>query len=776
MKKIILLFLAFALVSQLSAYDKLSLVERFTNASCAPCASLNQAWYTATTHNYVNSGLISHLVYNVWWPGPNDPMYLLNQPDNTTRTNYYGCNAVPWIEVNANHISNTLAAFQSAVASGNAQFAPFKIDLTQEALSSNLIKVGVKITRDPNDVTSFGNVRLRVALTEKTVAYATPPGSNGETHFYSICRKMLPNAAGSTFNIPAPGESTELSLEYIPTAAFLAAVNLDSLRIVAFIQEDPSQTVYQSVMLSVVPNFVASISSISPDAIIENNSSAEFTTVLHNKGFMSDAYGITANFDGPAGWSGQFTTVNGTFNFGETDSVQVPVGDSTLISVLINTNLIDGSGAATVEFESKNNPGMSGSTIVRVVTTGGIEILVVDATENGYGELVAASVENVFPGKVGIVSRTALNPVADLDNFQMITWSGGKTLPAFHPDEVDALQNYLENGGNLFINGQDIGEDVFGTGGQSQFAQGFYNNYLHASFVGTGTSYLINGIPGDPITEGIQFVLNFSIYPPLPLPDRIAPFDSYASSIFTYLNGPPIAGIKASAPSHKVVYFGFCFEQVPDNSTRDVLISRMIDYFNVQQLPSAPVLVSPVNSAVIDSASVLFMWQQSQPLVSKYWLELDTSSQFSNPYVNSDLTDTTYLYSGLLPDKNYYWRVRALNPGGWGSFSSAGTFTTTITGIGDDESQIPKVFSLEQNYPNPFNPSTTITYSIPKESHVSLKIFDVRGREVATVVNERKSTGVYEAEFNASSLVSGVYFYELKAGEFLSVKKMVLLK
>ncbi|MCK7539692.1 MAG: hypothetical protein MZV63_56670 [Marinilabiliales bacterium] len=73
----------------------------------------------------------------------------------------------------------------------------------------------------------------------------------------------------------------------------------------------------------------------------------------------------------------------------------------------------------------------------------------------------------------------------------MIAWSSGIALPVFHPEEVDALQDYLDGGGNLFINGQNIGADIFGAGGQSQFAQSFYNNYLHASFMGdVGSSFL----------------------------------------------------------------------------------------------------------------------------------------------------------------------------------------------------------------------------------------------------------------------------------------------
>jgi hypothetical protein len=88
----------------------------------------------------------------------------------------------------------------------------------------------------------------------------------------------------------------------------------------------------------------------------------------------------------------------------------------------------------------------------------------------------------------------------------------------------------------------------------------------------------------------------------------------------------------------------------------------------------------------------------------------------------------------------------------------------------------PASYSLEQNYPNPFNPVTTITYSIKVAGMASLKIYDVLGNEVITLVNEEKSAGSYKIEFDASYLASGIYFYTLKAGDFVSTKKMILLK
>ena len=89
---------------------------------------------------------------------------------------------------------------------------------------------------------------------------------------------------------------------------------------------------------------------------------------------------------------------------------------------------------------------------------------------------------------------------------------------------------------------------------------------------------------------------------------------------------------------------------------------------------------------------------------------------------------------------------------------------------------VPEKFELSQNYPNPFNPSTNIKYQIATSNPVSLKIYDVLGNEVATLVNEIQSTGNYEVIFNASSLSSGTYFYRLQTGSLVESRKMILLK
>jgi hypothetical protein len=94
----------------------------------------------------------------------------------------------------------------------------------------------------------------------------------------------------------------------------------------------------------------------------------------------------------------------------------------------------------------------------------------------------------------------------------------------------------------------------------------------------------------------------------------------------------------------------------------------------------------------------------------------------------------------------------------------------------EDESFEINEFSLANNYPNPFNPVTTIRYTVPYYKHIILKVVDVLGREIGVLVNEPKSPGIYEAEFNASGLPSGIYFYQLRAGDYAETKKMTLMK
>jgi hypothetical protein len=192
-------------------------------------------------------------------------------------------------------------------------------------------------------------------------------------------------------------------------------------------------------------------------------------------------------------------------------------------------------------------------------------------------------------------------------------------------------------------------------------------------------------------------------------------------------------------------------------------------------IPSTPFLISPPNATVVDSNSILLSWTDALPEVTNYRLEVDTTNQFNTPFIDSTITETSFFYNQIIPNKTYYWRVKAKNARAWGEFGEANWFNSVLVSV-DDKDQLPTSFKLEQNYPNPFNPSTNINFSLPERSFVELKIYNILGIEISTIVNKELQAGNYTYSFDAENLTSGIYFYKLNAGKFSVTKKMTLIK
>jgi len=112
----------------------------------------------------------------------------------------------------------------------------------------------------------------------------------------------------------------------------------------------------------------------------------------------------------------------------------------------------------------------------------------------------------------------------------------------------------------------------------------------------------------------------------------------------------------------------------------------------------------------------------------------------------------------------------------YGNLSGEGTQCGTIVTFESDLETNPTKYALYQNYPNPFNPSTLIKYDVPEKSFVSIRIYDLLGEELASLVNEYKPAGSYEVQFNASNFGSGIYFYKIQSDNFIETRKMVLMK
>lgn len=176
----------------------------------------------------------------------------------------------------------------------------------------------------------------------------------------------------------------------------------------------------------------------------------------------------------------------------------------------------------------------------------------------------------------------------------------------------------------------------------------------------------------------------------------------------------------------------------------------------------AILLVTPANLNAGDYfISVQYQYYQVDSTnTGWYWTQVEGSYREAAKYRNSSDTTWNTLQSG--GEMNMYFELYGTSP--------------ALTDVAEGKVKLPSKYYLEQNYPNPFNPSTKISWQSPVAGHQTLKVYDVLGNEVATLIDEYRPAGNYEVTFDASKLSSGIYFYKLQAGNFVETKKMTLVR
>ncbi|MFH1194400.1 MAG: T9SS type A sorting domain-containing protein [bacterium] len=204
-------------------------------------------------------------------------------------------------------------------------------------------------------------------------------------------------------------------------------------------------------------------------------------------------------------------------------------------------------------------------------------------------------------------------------------------------------------------------------------------------------------------------------------------------------------------------------------------------------VPVVPALKSPQNNGGSIPVNIDIVWHKSE-FADMYHIQLASDSLFANiVYQDTASADTSKSISGLLNNTKYFWRVKGKNAHNSSEWSAVWKFVTESL-VGIENEYTPEKYELCQNYPNPFNPTTTIKFCIAAVEtpymaslqHGTLEIFDVLGREVATLVDEYLPAGSYTKEWNADNLPSGIYFCRMSAeggaGSFESSIKLLLLK
>ena len=206
-------------------------------------------------------------------------------------------------------------------------------------------------------------------------------------------------------------------------------------------------------------------------------------------------------------------------------------------------------------------------------------------------------------------------------------------------------------------------------------------------------------------------------------------------------------------------------------------------------------LIEPDNDSTINTTTATLIWQQPSNHFAYYPYELqfkilyDEFPDFSSPQIVETDRDTTLILENLQPGITYFWKVLVKNISGdslWSSNTNAFFVQHTATGVNASEKHQPENIALHHNYPNPFNPSTTIHYEIPSNGTVCLKIYDLTGRLVKTLVQKVQNAGAYTikwdgTDFNGNTVAAGIYIYKMEftsaSGErFVQSKKMSFVK
>ncbi len=191
--------------------------------------------------------------------------------------------------------------------------------------------------------------------------------------------------------------------------------------------------------------------------------------------------------------------------------------------------------------------------------------------------------------------------------------------------------------------------------------------------------------------------------------------------------------------------------------------------------PIKPVLASPLGTSGIQRNAVL-QWHPSK-IALTYRIQVATDGQFASLVADTTVPDTVARLSPLASNTQFFWHVSAVNDSGTSSYSLTGSFTTGDQILSVDASdETPLAFDLFQNYPNPFNPKTVISGQWTGGSDVRLVVYDVLGRQVASLANGRYPAGKYTFAFDGTDLASGVYFYRLTAGSYTAIRKMLLIR
>lgn len=539
--------------------------EHFTNASCGPCATQNPTFDAFYSENKSSA---KHITFHTAWPGT-DPMNALNPSEVNTMVSYYGVTGVPNMRWNGSNIGGPAGANASMLDVGSS---PIRINVAEVDNGDDTRTVTVEI-QNVGDLAA-GDYILRLAVVEDPIVYSSAPGSNGETHFPNVFRKWIANDVAVT--IPAVGESTSFQYTYDVDAAW----NAPDIYPLAYLVNTANKEVINAGSPS---NLIVEIASANNN--VHNSQESGNSTPVTLSNLSDEPLEITLELTGtyPSGWDANFTVDGNTY----TESATIMLDPGAIqadIHVTPNTNAGVGKYTLTTTTTSTGDIQTANYVVIHDVTD-----LIVVKSYNATADIATpysqglATSTNTSYGDVSerdFLNAIDANQLADVKNIYL---SVGWIFPALSNKLVYALENHLDNGGNLLIAGQDIGWDIMsGSGNGTPVQQVFYSNYLSATYDNDGaassnscslepTDAIFGGITGSSSIDDVWTGGNL-------YPDQISPNGDNAHGFLTYNTGQNGA-IRAFNNTYKTVYLGIGLEHFGNQDIAHQIMKLSHDWF-----------------------------------------------------------------------------------------------------------------------------------------------------------------------------------------------------
>ena len=569
MKRILTLVAVFLIVTLTADAQskRYVLFEHFTQASCGPCAAQNPSFEAVVSQN---EGKYHHIAYHTSWPGY-DPMHDLNPTEVQARVNYYNVTGVPDMNMlgsvwNGGPAGVTTAQIDAAAAVG----APIRVGVSDIDLGDSH---EATVTIEETGVLTGTNLKLRIVVLEHYIDYGTAPGSNGETAFPNVFREMPSTTAGITYTPSGEGTSQEFTVSYDVNAEW----NEDDLYVIAWLQDDADKFVVNSGS-SVDPDWeVATSTSTLAGGVDPSAFNANIFTAN-----ADDMVSVSYTTDQPSDWSATIT-VGGVEQSADAVDVTLAQGNNE-VGLIITPGSTAAIANYTLTVTSLTYPDDPIATITYTVVAG-ITDLIVD-----HGG-VATQWNEDYSNGLALAGNTSygvlpINKFIDgmndgqldevLNVYDNISW----TFPGFTEAETAVLATFMANGGNVFVNGQDVAWDTFQNEGTA-VTQAFFTEYMSASYVadGSGTNNQLTW-NGDVVFDGIANSSIINVYGGANIyPDEILPI-APAVSIYNYNgNANKTGAIRVAENGHKVVYVGVDLGMISNESVRNQLIQVSHDWF-----------------------------------------------------------------------------------------------------------------------------------------------------------------------------------------------------